>query len=143
MTILLKRFTKSVPETALNEEMTEHLRHEKHRALEDRDLIDISNGIRRGADPSTCGAGPRPVPRSRLARRRCTARAAVGPEARLQDGHERLDTRGELGTPCCRCSPTPACPSRRTRDTHPWTASLSLNSVPWFGQGGWSSRDQG
>ena len=29
---LLKQFTKSVLETALNEEMTEHLGHEKHRA---------------------------------------------------------------------------------------------------------------
>ena len=33
---LLKQFTKSVLETALNEEMTEHLGHEKHRAPDER-----------------------------------------------------------------------------------------------------------
>lgn len=33
---LLKQFTKSVLETALNEEMTEHLGHERHRAAEER-----------------------------------------------------------------------------------------------------------
>jgi putative transposase len=43
---LLKQFTKSVLETALNEEMTEHLGHEKHRALEDRDSTNIRNGSR-------------------------------------------------------------------------------------------------
>ena len=43
---LLKQFTKSVLETALNEEMTEHLGHEKHRALEDRDSTNIRNGTR-------------------------------------------------------------------------------------------------
>ena len=34
---LLKQFTKSVLETALNEEMTEHLGHEKNRAVEGRE----------------------------------------------------------------------------------------------------------
>lgn len=34
---LLKQFTKSVLETALNDELTEHLGHEKHRAVPDRD----------------------------------------------------------------------------------------------------------
>src|SRR3954464_247269 len=43
---LLKQFTKSVLETALNEEMTEHLGHEKHRAPEDRDSSNIRNGTR-------------------------------------------------------------------------------------------------
>src|SRR3954464_3209354 len=43
---LLKQFTKSVLETALNEEMTEHLGHEKHRAAEDRDSTNIRNGTR-------------------------------------------------------------------------------------------------
>ncbi len=43
---LLKQFTKSVPETALNEEMTEHLGHSKHRAAEDRDSTNIRNGTR-------------------------------------------------------------------------------------------------
>lgn len=46
---LLKQFTKSVLETALNEEMTEHLGHEKHRAPEDRD----STNIRKGTRPKT------------------------------------------------------------------------------------------
>jgi len=43
---LLKQFTKSVLETALNEEMTEHLGHEKHRAPEDRDSTNVRNGTR-------------------------------------------------------------------------------------------------
>ena len=43
---LLKQFTKNVLETALNEEMTEHLGHEKNRASGDRDS---SNGISRGS----------------------------------------------------------------------------------------------
>src|SRR3954447_24204913 len=43
---LLKQFTKSVLETALNEEMSEHLGHAKHRAPEDRDSTNIRNGTR-------------------------------------------------------------------------------------------------
>jgi putative transposase len=43
---LLKLFTKSVLETALNEEMTEHLGHEKHRAGPDRESTNLRNGAR-------------------------------------------------------------------------------------------------
>ena len=43
---LLRQFTKSVLKTALNEEMTEHLGHEKHRAAEDRDSTNVRNGTR-------------------------------------------------------------------------------------------------
>jgi putative transposase len=43
---LLKQFTKSVLETALNEEMTEHLGHEKHRASDDRESTNVRNGTR-------------------------------------------------------------------------------------------------
>src|SRR5215210_8140304 len=43
---LLKQFTKSVLETALNEEMTEHLGHEKHRAPNERDSTNVRNGTR-------------------------------------------------------------------------------------------------
>src|SRR5215204_1103385 len=43
---LLKQFTRSVLETALNEEMTEHLGHEKHRAAEERDSTNVRNGTR-------------------------------------------------------------------------------------------------
>lgn len=43
---LLKQFTKSVLETALNEEMTEHLGHAKHRAAGDRGSTNIRNGTR-------------------------------------------------------------------------------------------------
>ena len=43
---LLKQFTKSVLETALNEEMTEHLGHEKNRAPEDRTSANVRNGTR-------------------------------------------------------------------------------------------------
>ncbi len=43
---LLKQFTKSVLETALNEEMTEHLAHEKNRADDGRDSTNVRNGTR-------------------------------------------------------------------------------------------------
>ncbi len=43
---LLKQFTKSVLETALNEEMTEHVGHEKNRAAEGRESTNIRNGTR-------------------------------------------------------------------------------------------------
>ena len=43
---LLKQFTKSVLETALNEEMTEHLGHERHRASDDRESTNVRNGTR-------------------------------------------------------------------------------------------------
>jgi putative transposase len=43
---LLKQFTKNVLETALNEEMTEHLGHEKNRADSGRDSSNIRNGTR-------------------------------------------------------------------------------------------------
>jgi putative transposase len=43
---LLKQFTKSVLETALNEEMTEHLGHEKHQAPDERDSTNVRNGTR-------------------------------------------------------------------------------------------------
>lgn len=43
---LLKLFTKNVLETALNEEMTEHLGHEKNQAEPDRDSTNVRNGTR-------------------------------------------------------------------------------------------------
>ncbi len=43
---LLKLFTKNVLETALNEEMTEHLGHEKNRAEPERESTNVRNGAR-------------------------------------------------------------------------------------------------
>jgi transposase-like protein len=43
---LLKLFTKNVLETALNEEMTEHLGHEKNQADPGRDSTNVRNGAR-------------------------------------------------------------------------------------------------
>ncbi len=43
---LLKQFTKSVLETALDEEMTEHLGHEKNRASQGRESTNVRNGTR-------------------------------------------------------------------------------------------------
>jgi putative transposase len=43
---LLKLFTKNVLETALNEEMTEHLGHEKHGAEAGRESANVRNGSR-------------------------------------------------------------------------------------------------
>ena len=41
---LLGQFTKTFLETALNEEMTEHLGHEKNRAPDERDDTNVRNG---------------------------------------------------------------------------------------------------
>jgi transposase-like protein len=43
---LLKQFTRTVLETALNEEMTEHLGHEKNRVAEGRESTNVRNGTR-------------------------------------------------------------------------------------------------
>ena len=43
---LLKQFTKSVLETALNEELSEHLGHEKNRAEPGRETANVRNGTR-------------------------------------------------------------------------------------------------
>lgn len=43
---LLKLFTKNVLETALNEEMTEHLGHAKNQATPERDSTNVRNGSR-------------------------------------------------------------------------------------------------
>ena len=43
---LLKLFTKNVLETALNEEMTEHLGHEKNQVDQDRESTNVRNGAR-------------------------------------------------------------------------------------------------
>ena len=43
---LLKQFTKNVLETALNEEMTDHLGHEKNRVPESRESTNVRNGTR-------------------------------------------------------------------------------------------------
>ena len=43
---LLKQFTKSVLETALNEEMTEHLGHEKNQVPPGRESSNVRNGTR-------------------------------------------------------------------------------------------------
>lgn len=43
---LLKLFTKNVLETALGEEMTEHLGHERNQADPDRDSANVRNGAR-------------------------------------------------------------------------------------------------
>src|ERR1700709_2660131 len=63
---LLKLFTKNVLETALNEEMTEHLGHEKNRATEGRDSSNVRNGTRPTPvlTPAT-GQDDREVPRER------------------------------------------------------------------------------
>src|SRR3954452_24273685 len=44
---LLKVFTKNVLETALAEEMTEHLGYKKNRAEPDRESTNVRNGVRR------------------------------------------------------------------------------------------------
>jgi putative transposase len=50
---LLKQFTKTVLETALNEDMTAHLGHKKNRASGERDSANVRDGTRGegGPDP--------------------------------------------------------------------------------------------
>lgn len=43
---LLKQFTKNVLETALSEELTEHLGHEKNLAPDGREATNVRNGVR-------------------------------------------------------------------------------------------------
>ena len=101
---LLKQFTKSVLEAALNEEMTEHLGHEKHRAPEERESTNIRNGTR----PKTVltdATGhvrdrrpPRPRRQLRTADREEAATTADrGRRDRAVPVCERLDHRGDLG----------------------------------------------
>jgi putative transposase len=63
---LLKLFTRNVLETALNEEMTEHLGHEKNRAEPDRDSANVRNGARpKTVISDSAGEVPIVVPRDR------------------------------------------------------------------------------
>ncbi|WP_425301606.1 transposase [Nocardia wallacei] len=43
---LLKQFSKTVLETALNEEMTDHRGYDKHEAPEERETVNVRNGTR-------------------------------------------------------------------------------------------------
>lgn len=63
---LLKVFTKNVLETSLNEEMTEHLGHEKNQADTERESANIRNGTRQKTILSDAvGEVPIEVPRDR------------------------------------------------------------------------------
>ncbi|MFH9778755.1 IS256 family transposase [Streptomyces luteogriseus] len=63
---LLKQFTKTVLETALNEEMTEHLGHDKNQANPDRASTNIRNGTRsKTVLTESTGQVPIEVPRDR------------------------------------------------------------------------------
>lgn len=63
---LLKQFTKTVLETALNEEMTEHLGFDKNEAPADRDSTNVRNGTRsKTVLTEATGQVPIEVPRDR------------------------------------------------------------------------------
>ena len=63
---LLKQFTKTVLETALNEEMTEHLGHDKNQAPPERESSNIRNGTRsKTVLTEASGHVPIDVPRDR------------------------------------------------------------------------------
>ncbi|MGW1744001.1 IS256 family transposase, partial [Nocardia sp. NPDC001965] len=63
---LLQQFTKTVLETALNEEMTEHLGFEPNQAPEDRESTNVRNGTRsKTVLTETTGPVPIEVPRDR------------------------------------------------------------------------------
>ena len=76
---LLKQFTKNVLETALNEEMTEHLGHEKNRVVAGR----VSTDVRNGARPK-----PRSVDRSLF--ERC---GSAGPDVKVPSGLKNRECR--------------------------------------------------
>ena len=66
---LLKLFTKNVLETALDEEMTERLGHEKNRAEVGRESTNVRNGSRPKSVISDAAGGVRiEVPRDRKVR---------------------------------------------------------------------------
>ncbi|MEU2037717.1 transposase, partial [Nocardia niwae] len=63
---LLQQFTKTVLETALNEEMTEHLGYEPNQAPEGRESANVRNGTRsKTVLTETTGSVPIEVPRDR------------------------------------------------------------------------------
>jgi transposase-like protein len=63
---LLKLFTKNVVETALNEEMAEHIGHERNRADAGRESTNVRNGTRSNTVISDAVAEVRiEVPRDR------------------------------------------------------------------------------
>src|SRR3954468_5312074 len=63
---LLKLFTKNVLETALNEEMTEHLGHERNQADQGRESTNVRNGTRpKTVVSDAVGEVPIVVPRDR------------------------------------------------------------------------------
>src|SRR3954466_378226 len=63
---LLKQFTKNVLETALSEEMTEHLGHEKNRVPEGRESANVRDGTRpKTVMTATTGPVEIEVPRDR------------------------------------------------------------------------------
>src|SRR6476620_7390450 len=63
---LLKQFTKAVLETALNEEMTEHLGYDKNEAPADRESANVRNGTRsKTVLTEATGHVPIEVPRDR------------------------------------------------------------------------------
>ncbi len=63
---LLKQFTKTVLETALNEEMTEHLGYEPNQAPQERESANVRNGTRsKTVLTETTGPVPIEVPRDR------------------------------------------------------------------------------
>ena len=78
---LLKLFTKNVLETALNEELTEHLGHDKNRAEPDRESANVRNGIRpKTVTSDAVGEVQIDVPRETwkiLAKLRCCPRRAT------------------------------------------------------------------
>ena len=93
---LLKQFTKNVLETALNEEMTEHLGHEKNRAPEGQDSSNIRNGTR---------------PKTVLTRHHRPGRARGPPRPGRQlraDDRARSDNAGSVRSTrsCSPCMPT-------------------------------------
>jgi putative transposase len=104
---LLKLFTKNVLETALNEEMTEHLGHGKNRTEPGRDSTNVRNGRRKKTVLSDAvGEVEIEVPRDRGSTFEppdCEEKAAsvhgCGRD-RVVVVRERVDYRGNFGAFC-------------------------------------------
>ena len=89
---LLKLFTKNVLETALNEEMTEHVGHEKHRAEPGRESMNVRNGTRSKTVVSDA-AGEVQIEVPRIGKAHSNHRSCAS-----GNGGSRTWTRS-----CCRC----------------------------------------
>ncbi len=110
---LLKQFTKTVLETALNEEMTEHLGHDKNQAQPERESTNIRNGTRpKTVLTEASGHVPIDVPRDR--------EGTFEPQIESDRSFRGLHSLGKMES----------CRQERTRGTRPSCVSVRCGWSP-------------